>query len=197
MQGRVASNVCQGAGEAEELEAVVAIEVTFWRREGGKVSEGVNQAGRGLRRGGEEPTMSSPSTTTKWMSYFAEGLLAEEEVQPSNPFFWCTNQQPTAEQVDCRYLCKRSPPCTSLPFLFFLPCLLLKAHQWCISVKACHYFWAFSRAQTRRLFFLNNDGDCYSAILYSSSPRVRKLLQRYPALREGTFKKKTLLRSST
>lgn len=43
--------------------------------------------------------MSSPSNTTKWMSYLAEGLLAEEEVQPSNPFFWCQN--PGAEQVDC------------------------------------------------------------------------------------------------
>ncbi|KAG0579913.1 hypothetical protein KC19_4G134100 [Ceratodon purpureus] len=44
--------------------------------------------------------MSSPSTTTKWMSYLAEGLLAEEDVQPSNPFFWCTSQHPV-EQVDC------------------------------------------------------------------------------------------------
>lgn len=66
--------------------------------------------------------MSSPSTTTKWMSYFAEGLLAEEEVQHSNPFFWCTNQQPVAEQVDCRYLCKHSPLCTRLVFpSSFLP----------------------------------------------------------------------------
>jgi len=49
--------------------------------------------------------MSSPSNTTKWMSYLAEGLLAEEEVQPSNPFFWtCPSQQPAGdhmEQVDC------------------------------------------------------------------------------------------------
>ncbi len=48
--------------------------------------------------------MSSPSNATnatKWMSYLAEGLLAEEEVQPANPFFWCTGQQPV-EQLDCR-----------------------------------------------------------------------------------------------
>lgn len=44
--------------------------------------------------------MSSPSNTSKWMSYLAENLLAEEEVQPSNPFFWCTTQQPV-EQIDC------------------------------------------------------------------------------------------------
>ncbi|CAM6043650.1 unnamed protein product [Sphagnum compactum] len=47
--------------------------------------------------------MSSPSNATnatKWMSYLAEGLLAEEEVQPANPFFWCTGQQPV-EQLDC------------------------------------------------------------------------------------------------
>ncbi|KAG0591988.1 hypothetical protein M758_1G204600 [Ceratodon purpureus] len=44
--------------------------------------------------------MSSPSNTTKWMSYLAEGLLAEEEVQPSNPFFWCPPQHPV-EHVDC------------------------------------------------------------------------------------------------
>jgi len=35
------------------LEAVVAIEFTFWRREGGKLNERVKQVGRGLRRGGE------------------------------------------------------------------------------------------------------------------------------------------------
>ncbi len=46
--------------------------------------------------------MSEPLIATKWMSYLAEGLLAEEEVvQPSNPFFWCNGQQPV-EQVDCR-----------------------------------------------------------------------------------------------
>ncbi|CAM6048216.1 unnamed protein product [Sphagnum compactum] len=45
--------------------------------------------------------MSEPLIATKWMSYLAEGLLAEEEVvQPSNPFFWCNGQQPV-EQVDC------------------------------------------------------------------------------------------------
>lgn len=55
--------------------------------------------------------MSSPSNTTKWMSYLAEGLLAEEEVQPSNPFFWCQN--PGAEQVDCRYI-NRSHPLLAL-----------------------------------------------------------------------------------
>jgi hypothetical protein len=47
--------------------------------------------------------MSSPSNATKWMSYLAEGFLAEEEVQPSTPFFWCNGQQPVG-QVDCRYL---------------------------------------------------------------------------------------------
>lgn len=52
-RGQRASNVCQGAGEAEELEAVVAIEFAFWRREGGKLNERVKQVGRGLRRGGE------------------------------------------------------------------------------------------------------------------------------------------------
>jgi hypothetical protein len=65
-----------------------------------------------LRRGFGAPPravvrrmMSSPSNTTKWMSYLAEGLLAEEEVQPSNPFFWCTSSQhPGVEQVDCRYV---------------------------------------------------------------------------------------------
>ncbi|XP_024376913.1 transcription factor bHLH115 [Physcomitrium patens] len=44
--------------------------------------------------------MSSSSNTTKWMSYLEEGLLAEEEVQPTNPFFWCSSQHPV-EQVDC------------------------------------------------------------------------------------------------
>jgi hypothetical protein len=52
---------------------------------------------------GEGAMMSSPSNTTKWMSYLAEGLLAEEEVQPSNPFFWCPTQHPV-EHVDCRYV---------------------------------------------------------------------------------------------
>lgn len=48
--------------------------------------------------------MCSPANATKWMSYLAEGLLAEEDVQPSlNPFFWCTNQQ-SVEQPDCRYV---------------------------------------------------------------------------------------------
>ena len=49
--------------------------------------------------------MSSPSNTTKWMSYLADGLLTEEEAQPSNPFFWCCAQQPVEqmEHVGCRY----------------------------------------------------------------------------------------------
>ncbi len=51
----------------------------------------------------ESGIMSSPSNATKWMSYLAEGFLAEEEVQPSTPFFWCNGQQPVG-QVDCRYL---------------------------------------------------------------------------------------------
>jgi hypothetical protein len=48
----------------------------------------------------ESGIMSSPSNATKWMSYLAEGFLAEEEVQPSTPFFWCNGQQPVG-QVDC------------------------------------------------------------------------------------------------
>jgi hypothetical protein len=52
-----------------------------------------------LRRGSGEGhcqrgMMASPSNTTKWMSYLVEDLLAEEEVQPSNPFFWCPSQHP-------------------------------------------------------------------------------------------------------
>jgi len=58
------------------------------------LGEGLSSTGR---------MMSSPSNTTKWMSYLAEGLLTEEEVQPSNPFFWHP-----AEQVDCRYACTAS-----------------------------------------------------------------------------------------